>query len=467
MEIDKFTFEKSKMNNKLFKNRYFLSAVQFFTLIVFVLLIYGAIGVATDDSGFAKILRNTNLSNLIVWSYWWPLIIVTAIIFGRFWCSICPMELITSFFGKIGLRRKPWKYLKSGWVTTVFYAVILVVGIHTLAIHRIPMYMAIYMIVLLITAIISGLIWEKRTFCTYICPIGHLLGLYSLLSFKKLKVIDQNVCKKCETKSCISKESHYKFIERSCTSELFPPKLKDNRSCILCGQCFKSCSNDNIVIQKQRIAADMFGNIKLSWAEISFFLIVSGFVVYEILSEWKVSKKIVMAIPNFINSVFQVSNRFEGTVKALTLFVFLPFIFYFIPVLLKKYFARETWKGAFTQLILAVLPVTASMHLLKALLKTTSRIPYWNYVMSDPEGVKTADLIMNNPDMLNRGFLTSYISPAVGFFALVLPLAGLILSLLIIRKQEYANKLSRALTILTVLIYSSIFITTLTIWKIT
>ena len=165
------------MINKLFNNRYFLAGYQLFTLAVFVLLIYGSIGIWTNDPDFAKILRNTNLSNLIVWSYWWPLIIVTAILFGRYWCSICPMELITSFFGKYGLRRKPGAVLKSGWVITLFYALILVLGIHTLAIHRIPRYMAIYMLILFATAVITGLIWEKRTFCTYVCPIGHLLGL--------------------------------------------------------------------------------------------------------------------------------------------------------------------------------------------------------------------------------------------------------------------------------------------------
>ncbi len=95
------------------------------------MLIYGAIGITTNDAAFAKILRNTNLPNLIVWSYWWPFIIVTAIFFGRFWCSICPMELITSFFGKNGLRRKPTGFLKSGWLITLFYAIILILGIHT------------------------------------------------------------------------------------------------------------------------------------------------------------------------------------------------------------------------------------------------------------------------------------------------------------------------------------------------
>lgn len=310
--------------------------MQSVTLFVFVLLIYGANGITTDDKNFAIILRNTNLSNLIVWSYWWPLIIVTAILFGQFWCSICPMELITSFFGKIGLRKNPNKLLKSGWVITLFYTNIIIIGIHTFDIHRIPQYMAIYMLILFAVAFITGLIWEKRTFCTYVCPIGHLLGLYSMLSFRKLRVLDTNVCKDCKTKDCISKSNHYKFIGRSCTSELYPAKIIDNRTCILCGQCHKSCTKDNIAIQKRKFVADLFTDIKLSWAEIAFFIIVSGFVVYEIFVEWKVSKKIIMTIPNWANHSLNISGNLAGTIKAIILFVFLPFVFYMILVILKK-----------------------------------------------------------------------------------------------------------------------------------
>ena len=329
------------MINKLFKSKYFLSTVQFITLFVFVLLIYGSIGVFTDDKDFAKILRNTNLPNLIVWSYWWPFIIVTAILFGRFWCTICPMELITSFFGKIGLKNKPGKFLKSGWVITLFYALILIIGIHTFTIHRIPQYMAIYMLVLFGAAVIVGLIWEKRTFCTYVCPIGHLLGLYSMLSSKKLRVIDADVCNSCKTKDCISKSNHYNFVGRSCTSELYPAELKDNRACIMCGQCHKSCTHNNIAIQKRRLAADLFTDIKLSWAEISFFLIITGFVVYEILSEWKVTKSILMAVPNSVNETVNISV-ISGTIKAIILFVIFPIAFYLLLAYLKKIFTKET-----------------------------------------------------------------------------------------------------------------------------
>jgi len=453
------------MINRLFKKSYFLISIQFITLIVFILLILGAIGITTDNKDFAIILRNTNLSNLIVWSYWWPLIIVTAILFGRFWCSICPMELITSFFGKIGLRRKPNKLLKSGWIITLFYVIILVVGIHTFAIHRIPQYMAIYMIILLVIAIISGLIWEKRTFCTYICPVGHLLGLYSLLSFRKLRVIDSNVCKNCKTKDCISKSNHYKFIGRSCTSELYPAKITDNKSCILCGQCVKSCSKNNISIQKRKLAADLFNNIKLSWAEISFFMIVSGFVVYEVLSEWKVTKNILLTIPNKIIHYFNITENLTGPTKAIVLFIIIPAIFYMIFALLNKFVSKETWKKSFTQLVIVILPITASMHLLKALLKTTSRIPYWNFVFSDPKGLETAQMISKNAEYLDKSIL-SVISPYISTIAILLSVGGIVLSLFIISKQQKSKNTSKIIYIIAVLIYLFVFLIALSAWRI-
>ncbi|MEA3495086.1 MAG: 4Fe-4S binding protein [Bacteroidota bacterium] len=439
--------------------------MQFLTLLVFIALIYGAIGVTTNDKDFALILRNTNLSNLIVWSYWWPLIIVTAILFGRFWCSICPIELLTSFFGKIGFRKKPNKFLKTGWVITLFYLLIIVVGIHTLAIHRIPQFMAIYMLILFAVAVVAGLIWEKRTFCTYICPVGHLLGLYSLLSSKKLRVKNIDVCKKCTTKDCISKSNHYKFIGRSCTSELYPAKVIDNKACILCGQCHKSCTKNNIAIQKRKFAEDLFNGIKLSWSEIAFFMILSGFVVYELLSEWKVSKEIVIAVPEFINQSLNISGSLTGTLKAICLFIFFPLIFYLIFSALNKILAKENWKKSFTQLVIAILPITASMHFLKTLLKTTSRIPYWNFVLSDPKGVKTAELITDNPGLLKSDVL-SFLSPYLSVIALLLSLGGILLSLLIIRKQQYKNKASKIISIFATLIYAAIFLITIIAWRI-
>ena len=453
------------MLNEIFKHKYVLLLLQIISLFIFVLLIVGAFSVYTDDPEFAKTLRNTNLSNLIVWSYWWPLIIITAILFGRYWCSICPMELVTSIFSIFGLRKKPNKFLKSGWVITVLYLSIIIIGIHTFTIHRIPQYMAIYMLILFVMAIVVGLIWEKRTFCTYVCPIGHLLGLYSLLSFKKLRVKDNSVCASCDTKDCISKSHHYKLVARSCTSELYPAKLKNNKDCILCGQCFKSCTKDNISIQKRSLAADLFTNLKLSWAEISFLIILSGFVAYEVLSEWAISEHVLLFIPNQIIQLLDITGHATGTVKALVLFVVFPLIFTSIFVVLKKLFANENIKQAFTQIMIALLPIIASMHLLKSVLKPISRIPYWKYVFSDYMGIDTAKLIVNNQSLVSDNVLLLSIDPVLSVVAIILSISGFVISLFVIKKQSYSNVISKLISNLISIIYFTMFFIIIVAWR--
>ena len=173
---------KIKHIGGLFKARWFPIVPQLVMLTVFVLLIAGGLGVTTDDPDFAYWLRNTNLSNLIVWSYWWPVIIIAAIFFGRLWCTVCPVELITYWAGRIGLRLQVPHILKSGWVVTIFYTLIWIVGVHTLAVNRIPRHMALYLLMLIILALDISLIFQMRAFCSYVCPVGHLLGLYALIS---------------------------------------------------------------------------------------------------------------------------------------------------------------------------------------------------------------------------------------------------------------------------------------------
>jgi hypothetical protein len=195
-------------------------------------------------------------------------------------------------------------------------------------------------------------------------------------------------------------------------------------------------------------------------------MIVSAFVVYEILSEWSVSKHIIMALPDFMNSILNVTGRFTGTVKAVSLFVLLPAIFFFGLALLKKVFAKENFKDAVMQLVFVMLPVTASMHLLKAILKTTSRIPYWKYVFADPEGVETAKAILQNHDMLNNHVLSAYITPVVNILSILIPLSGLILAFFVIKKMKHTGRLSQLISIFTSLFYASIFIITLIWWRI-
>ncbi len=123
-------------------------------------------------------------------------------------------------------------------------------------------------------------------------------------------------------------------------------------------------------------------------------------------------------------------------------------------------FANDTWKTNLTQLAIAVLPVTAAMHILKALFKTTSRIPYRDNIFSDPKGIETAQLITDNSEFLDKGILSA-ISPVISIIAILLSVGGLLLSFFVIRKQQHKNQASKVITVLAVLIYACIFLITL------
>ena len=173
-----------KQINRAISRAYLPVSLKYISLVAYAVLIITGLAAYSTDAAFLKQLRNTNLGNLIVWSYWWPAIVILAIFFGRIWCMVCPVELITTFFAKIGLKRKRPAWLLSGWAITVFYILILFVGIQGFAIHRNPFFMAIYLLAIVGVSVIIGSIYEKNTFCRYVCPVGYLLGMYSKLSFR-------------------------------------------------------------------------------------------------------------------------------------------------------------------------------------------------------------------------------------------------------------------------------------------
>ena len=436
-----------RLHNRLFQFAWFPLAFQLLTLSVFILLIVGGLAANTNDMAFAKVLRNTNAANLIVWSYWWPLIILSAIFLGRVWCTVCPMELVTSLASKIGLKRKPPAFLCSGWVITGFFILILFVGIHTLAIHRVPFRMAIYMLVLFGTAVMFGLLFSRNTFCANVCPVGHLLGLYARLAPMGWGVRDRSVCLHCKDQSCVSETTAYEFQGRSCGVGLRPVSLDDNTECLLCGQCLKACDRNNPGLEgrpnpglfPRRWLKDLFELKPLTAAQALFCLVVSGFVVYEVFTEWPVTKGLLLWTPTRLEQALGVSGAWgPGIVRSMTLFVALPAIFWILPFgTFRLAGGRLSLNDYLLRFGIAFIPIMAAAHTVKALLKMTSRIPYWEYVASDPVGVETARGILERTVPLAP--LPLWRDPAMTILGLGLMSAAVAISFLVVRRLIAAH----------------------------
>jgi len=464
-----------KQINRAFNRPYFPVCLKYISLIAYIILIVTGFAASSSDAAFLQQLRNTNLGNLIVWSYWWPAIVIGAIFFGRIWCMICPVEIVTTFFAKIGLKRKRPKWLLSGWAITIFYILILFVGIRGFAIHRNPTFMAIYLLAIVGVSILIGSIYEKNTFCRYVCPVGHLLGLYSRLSLLGFRVKNKNVCDTCKDKSCIQRKYQYNLNYKSCGVDLYPAKIEDNAYCILCAGCLKTCGayqsepnpkRPNPQLTYIGFANDLYSLKPLKMAEMVFVLIVSGFVISEIWSEWPVTD-INTLIPEFLKNNLHFENNILLVLSSsLILFAFLPFILWFLPFVALRISGDATkMKDYFQTYGLAFIPIIAAAHFNKAILKTTSRLPYFRYLSEDISGVSTAKKIIGGEIILKQSPL--WLNLSVSVLLTIVMVVGIWLSVKVVKLLNQKRNMpdTGIANFLIPVIYGGIFLVMIIIWR--
>jgi len=102
-------------------------------------------------------------------------------------------------------------------------------------------------------AIALSLVYERRTFCRYVCPVGGFIGLYSTAAPLELRVRDPEVCRGHTEKACyLGNEQGY-----GCPWLVFPATLDRNTYCGLCTECLKTCTLDNIALNLRPPGTDL------------------------------------------------------------------------------------------------------------------------------------------------------------------------------------------------------------------
>jgi len=167
----------------LIQRGWFPVMLQAVVLATFFALVWNGWGVGAGRPAEDLLtLRKTNLTTLLVWGLWWPGMIAVALLFGRAWCTVCPMEQINraadAVARRIGYTRaRLGKLLRSGWFILLAYLLlqILVVGV---SVHRVPHYTSLLLVSLLGLALLTGFVFNHpRSFCTSFCPAAALLSV--------------------------------------------------------------------------------------------------------------------------------------------------------------------------------------------------------------------------------------------------------------------------------------------------
>lgn len=206
---------------------------------------------------------NRNFAIVFVWIAWWALLILLAVpLAGRAWCSVCPIPMPGEWLQqgallgprsqarRLGLNRHWPRRLRNIWLQNAGF---LLLALFSAVVLTSPLVTALVLAAFLLLATAIALVYERRAFCRYLCPVGGFIGLYAQAAPLEVRIKDGAVCATHREKTCYTgSEDGY-----GCPWGLFPGALYKNTYCGLCMECLRTCPKDNVAFQFRPAGADL------------------------------------------------------------------------------------------------------------------------------------------------------------------------------------------------------------------
>ena len=233
-------------------------------LVVFIAIIFSGINDVQD----LRYHSGDNFPTLMVWGVWHPILAVSILFVGRFWCFMCPVGGTAQWLSKnFGLGKKYPDKLKHLWIAIAFFLLITATEKHLFQFTVNPVTTAYLLLFFTVLAFGLALIFKGRAFCRYICPTGIILAITSMASGSELRYKSHSMCKSHNVKECIVGTDR----GQACPMFEFPQTLERNSFCIYCTECMRTCSKDNIRISPRPFFKDIIKSTRAHLDE-AFFI---------------------------------------------------------------------------------------------------------------------------------------------------------------------------------------------------
>ena len=379
--------------------RWFPVLLQGLLLAGFVGFIVLAWGVHPPPGVDAKLYAKSNLVTLTIWGLWWPLMIWCAVLLGRAWCAVCPLELLSNVAERLARalgfqQRVLSRWLAGGVVTVGLYATLQLL-VASAQLHRTPAYTGWFLIGLLSLAALAGLLFKDRAFCRGFCPVGLLLSTYGRGGMLAVRAGSRLGCEQCTSRGCVRAANRYRVTARSCPSLLNPAKLASNRDCLLCGHCIKSCEPGSMRLWLRPLFAREDQREKMaSWPVTVFVVLVSGFVLWELCTESPQAEAVFMAVPAWIAARSNATGAIVGVINWGWALLVVPAVGWTVLAGCGRLFGeRRSFEDFLRTQALPMAAVIAGGHMCKALAKFNVWFPHLKGALADPRGADTARAI--------------------------------------------------------------------------
>ena len=229
------------------RSRFYPVVFQWITTAAFLVIVISAL--------FGPNNTGQDFGMAFTWTVWWPLLPLSFLLVGRFWCAICPLTWLMDWVQKaVGVRLSVPRLLRrhGPWIIAALFVLVTYID-ETWRLSGDSRKTGYLLLALLVVVIFFGAFFERRTFCRYVCFIGGFAANYSRAGMVQLRVQPAR-CRDCPTQGC------YRGTERApgCPVFLFAPGVEDSATCQLCGNCVKNCPRDAIRIWFRRPTSELW-----------------------------------------------------------------------------------------------------------------------------------------------------------------------------------------------------------------
>lgn len=340
------------LNNKAFakfiKSKWYPAIFQWPVAIIFAFIVYELMTGSSE--------AHDNFGTAGTWVLWWPLLPIILLLFGRFWCIVCPFGLLNDIVQKFVGNNKPVpKFLhKYGiWIIDITFLMI-TWSDHVWGIVESPRGSGVLLLMITTAVILSGAIFERRTWCRYLCFLGGLCSNYSKAGMVELRATP-DVCKTCTSASC------YKGTEKApgCPMFEFPKTMDTSAECNLCGNCVKNCPNNSIRISTRKPTEELW-NIKKPRIEVAFLsIVIMGIVFVQNITMLKIWDELLTGLENMLGT----TNYYITFTVTFLLAMIIPVALLAFTGLVAKKFNHATVAENFARFGYAIIPLDLAGHI--------------------------------------------------------------------------------------------------------
>jgi transcriptional regulator with AAA-type ATPase domain/polyferredoxin len=279
----------------LFKSTFYPVAAQgAIAVLFFIVVVLGLFGSPAADS---------NVSLLLIWANWEPLLIISCLFLARIWCSLCPIGFMAQFFQRLPVRRFTLSprtqngllFISAAGLALVFWSQA------ALDMWQHPASTAGLLLAMLLSAFFFAFFFEGGVWCRVVCPLGQMVATFGRISMLEVRSNFNYCSHQCRTYDCYNGREGVP----GCRMVKGPFALESNHLCTLCGNCIKTCPNQSVRLnlrppgwelwnmQKTDLAALVF--VPLLWGT-QLFRLMHGSAVESWLHEYINSLSIVYGV---------------------------------------------------------------------------------------------------------------------------------------------------------------------------